>query len=213
MTTQAVQRSDSPALETAEPTLMTHEEMETAVSSINAEDIEAIARTVLAQVMDLMGIDAPKTRFTGRVMVDDQKGDVIGHEIVTEPHRETEARKQFARLGLALVEKQLAHAFSTPGTFVDEGVRLNFIGRDDKTIVSQMKKQSQSAFARTLDAGSRSLLLKMTNLFRAECIGYGITLKLNRERTAKYGELNFDVTDAMGHRGHTLKSFREEAAK
>lgn len=212
MTTQSVQRSDSPALEPAEPIRMTREEMETAVSSINAEEIEAIAKTVLAQVMDLMGIDAPKTRFTGRVMVDDQKGDVIGHEVVTEPHRETEARKQFARLGLPLVEKQLADAFSTPGTFLDQGTRLSFIGGGN-ALVAQMKNQASGAFASTLEGGSLRLLMAMTNLFQRECIGYGITIKVNPEITAKYGELNFDVTDAMGHRGHTLKSFREEAAK
>lgn len=211
MAVQNVQRSASPALESAEPISMTREEMEAAVSSITAEEIGAIARTVLAQVMDLMGIDAPKTRFTGRVMVDDQKGDVIGHEVATEPHRETEARKQFALLGLPLVRKMLTDVFSTPGAFLDEGIRFNFIGKD--AIISQMKKQGSSAFARTLDAGIQRLLSGMTNLFRMECIGYGITLKLNRDLTAKYRELSFDVTDACGHRGHTLKSFREEAAK
>ncbi len=212
MAAPAVQRSSSPVFETAEPIAMTREEMESAVSSLSAEDIGAIGQTLLAQAMDLMGIDAPRTRLTGRVLCD-QKGDMIGQEVVTEPHRETEARNQFALLGLPILEKQLAEAFSTPGTFVEKGIYLTFIGRDDKAIVSQMKKQSPGPFLRTLDAGSQRLLKGMTDLFRMECVGYGISLKLNTEISAKRRDLYFDVTDARGHRGYTLESFREAAVQ
>lgn len=212
MTSLPVQRSQSPVVDAQELIPMTLEEMENEVGSISAEDITAIARTVLHKVMDLMGIDAPRTRFTGRALCD-QKGELIGQEIVTEPHRETEARKQFALLALPLVERHVASAFSTPGAFVENGTRLPFIGRDDTAFVNQMKKQCPGAFVRILNDGCQSLLKRMSHFFEMECIGYGVTLKLNQEVTAKSRELYFDVTDAMSHRGYTLKSFREEAQK
>lgn len=172
----------APPFEETKTHNLTRGEISKGISSIKAEDIEAIGTTLILRVIELMKIEKPEIQI------------------------------QFMTAALPLVTAKIEHAFSTPDSFLMKGVRLEFIRSKGEDITKQMIIQSRNLlFVDAVIEGSKRLLNSMSTLFRMECVGYCLAIQLHPQYTQQIGQLYFSVTDASSNLGYTLDGFRKGA--
>lgn len=139
------------------------------IGSFDAEKIEAIAEFAAAQVMDRLWIDVEITNRINAVV------DFYSHpkDVAFACAKKYDKNSNLMKLLLPIFVKQITEAFSTPDTFVENGIVFKLVTENDEGILDKVEDdklkdqiikgmRNDKTFSLTIEAiGVKKLILVM----------------------------------------------------
>jgi hypothetical protein len=182
---------------------LTKKKIEEMVASVDATQIEAIAKIIIAQMMSRLKIDV----FTGPVQGMVNRDIFTGEEfpVILEKFDPDSVMVHYL---LPVVIRQVTEAFSTPGQFVKDGLHI-VMTNPGKTGICDL---IEDEFLQPRLAQGIQTIIDSWDLNTLE---FAFCLKVQEECA---NELHFDLYQygngaSLAHMGYTLKSFAEAAAR
>lgn len=176
------------------------QEIRNKIASINANQIEAIAKRIIAQIMDRLGIDVSYGRIPGQAYSAkrDQTHPGIGSTY--------DSSSELMKVLLPPVIKQITDAFSTPSEFVKNGITFQVIASDNTGLIDQITDESLQP---RISAGIANVITS----FHLNSLTLSYHLVLNVEETRRHG-LSFNEVEYLNglhtaHNDDTIQSFEK----
>jgi hypothetical protein len=188
------------------PSLST-EEINSKVEAVNAEQIEALAKKMISNIMgrlqvDMLGYSHVEGRF---------KQDYLTGQQFPVMDDKYDHNSHFMRTLLPVVIKEITQSFSSPYAFLENGIHFSiFEDGFDGGLLSHIVNTNGKDF---VEAKIQSL---KTNFFGMKTLKWEMTLELNMQSTKDLGKLHFERIELMnennvGYTEFTLESVQESA--
>lgn len=184
---------------------LTSKQLEEKIRSINATQIETLAKVLASKVMSQLSIDV--IRYAP---VAGQFNTVAG-QLVPVRFDQYDPESKLMKALLPKVVNQITQTFATPDQFLQEGLYLSFIGSEG--LLDQVK--SEDPFLAERITQSENRIMRDWNL---NSFGFSLKLCADLERSNDESGVSFDIRQFMngafiGHNGGNLQGFEENVSQ